>query len=879
MARAAWPLPDSFTATEAELPDLGRQIERRVNESPQAPALIVPGGETLDYATLWARSGAIAARLASAGVVSGDAVAVHLPEGPEALVAFLGVTRVAACAPLNPGLRPEELAVSLARLGARALLVPDRAEAEVLDVAARLEVAVFPHTARSGTGPARAASRRRTSYLPGTALLLFTSATTGRPKLVPLTHRGLVAMVASMRAVFPQADAGRVLIITPHFHLQCLLSALIQLFSGGAVVSTPGFHPTSFASWMREVRPTQYSANPTLHRAILEACPPAQDRELFGSLRFVTSAGAPLPEALRDELERRLAVPVVEGYGLTEAGRVTMTPFEPRARRPGSVGRCCGPEVAILGDDGTLRSAGCTGEIVLRGPTVIESYANDPAADAEAFRGGWFRTGDLGRLDADGFLYLEGRIKEAINRGAEKILPYEIEEVLSRHPAVAETVVFAVPHPRLGEDLAAAVVLRAPGGASARELRTFAAESLAEFKIPRRFVFVDEIPKGSTGKPQRTSMAERLGLLNGPAERETAEGEPADAAEAEIAGIWSELLGLSRVERSDDFFLLGGESLLALTMLGRVNERFSCNLLPGDLAASATLESLATAVRISGEQKGDGRSSCVFPLSTTGAGTPLVLVHALDGGILSYRLLARSLGGQRPVFGIQAPVWPSGTPADTTLQAMARHYVDELRGLVPAGPIWLGGHSMGGLLALEMARRMAPGGRVAGVVLLDTDCHPLQARAESAAVRGWIRVVHHASRLGELAWPDRPAYLAGLGVRMTRRSLATLLGSAGRPAAERPSAAFERAARRALGVYRLLPLDVRGLFLSCLDGKPERRLRLSESWPRLLTRGVEIHDVPGDHVSLLREPHVEVSASEIAAYLAREDARRKGETG
>jgi acyl-CoA synthetase (AMP-forming)/AMP-acid ligase II len=212
-------------------------------------------------------------------------------------------------------------------------------------------------------------------------------------------------------------------------------------------------------------------------------------------------------------LEAAFACPVIESYGMTEAAhQMASNPLPPAARKPGTVGVSAGPEVAIQGPDGGLLPHGQAGEIVIRGPNVTTGYANNPGANAEAYRNGWFRTGDLGFLDPEGYLTISGRLKEIINRGGEKITPREIDEVLMDHPAIAQALAFAMPHDKLGEEVAAAVVLREGESATERELRDFVAGRLADFKVPRRIVVLAEIPKGPTGKLQRIGLAQRLGL-------------------------------------------------------------------------------------------------------------------------------------------------------------------------------------------------------------------------------------------------------------------------------------------------------------------------------------------------------------------------------
>jgi acyl-CoA synthetase (AMP-forming)/AMP-acid ligase II len=264
---------------------------------------------------------------------------------------------------------------------------------------------------------------------------------------------------------------------------------------------------------MEEARPTWYTAVPTMHQAILGRA--ANNRAVIEAnpLRFIRSSSSAMPTQVIREIEQVFGAPLVESYGMTEAAhQMAANPLPPRERKPGSVGIAAGPEVAIMDPDGRLLPAGETGEIVIRGENVTSGYESNPKANAEAFTHGWFRTGDQGVMDAEGYLTLTGRLKEIINRGGEKVSPREVDEVLMDHPAVAQVVTFAIPHDKLGEEVGAAVVLREGASLAEKELREFAGKRLADFKVPRKVIFLDEIPKGATGKLQRIGLAAKLGL-------------------------------------------------------------------------------------------------------------------------------------------------------------------------------------------------------------------------------------------------------------------------------------------------------------------------------------------------------------------------------
>ena len=295
----------------------------------------------------------------------------------------------------------------------------------------------------------------------------------------------------------------------PLFHIHGIMAGMLAPLSvGGSVVCAPGFDAFKFARWLDELRPTYYTAVPTMHQMVIARA--GEPRR--GALRFVRSSSAALPRSVFDRLGDLFNVPVLEAYGMTEAThQMTCNPLPPASVKPGSVGLATGIEVGILDKENRLLPAGHRGEVVIKGPTVVDGYEDNPEANATAFVDGWFRTGDEGFLDDDGYLFLTGRLKEQINRGGEKISPLEVEEVLLGHPVVVEAVVFAVPHDKLGEDVGAAVVLADGRDPDEQELRTYLGEQLAAFKVPRRISFVTEIPKGATGKVQRVGMADRLG--------------------------------------------------------------------------------------------------------------------------------------------------------------------------------------------------------------------------------------------------------------------------------------------------------------------------------------------------------------------------------
>jgi acyl-CoA synthetase (AMP-forming)/AMP-acid ligase II/acyl carrier protein len=368
----------------------------------------------------------------------------------------------------------------------------------------------------------------------------------------------------------------------PLFHIHGLIAAVTSSLSVGAsVVCTPGFMAAKFFDWLGEHQPTWYTAVPTMHQAIVAGSEGQEQIIADCPLRFVRSSSSSLPPIVAKRLEEMFGVPVIEAYGMTEAAhQMCSNPLPPKARKFGSVGIAAGPEVGVMDTEGQLLEVGQIGEVVIRGANVTAGYEANPKANSEAFTDGWFRTGDEGRIDAEGYLVLTGRLKKIINLGGEKISPREIDEVLLEHPDVAQVVTFAMPDARLGEEVAAAVVLGAAASADEYDLLQFAADKLAEYKIPKRIVLLDAIPKGPTGKLQRIGLAKKLGLdeVVQKQQDKAAYVAPRNDLEAQLAEICSEVLGVERVGVDDNCFDLGGHSLRAVVFISRIRDRFSLDL-------------------------------------------------------------------------------------------------------------------------------------------------------------------------------------------------------------------------------------------------------------------------------------------------------------
>ena len=473
---------------------------------------VAGGGRAVTYAQLRQQVESLAAQLNQFGLGRGDRIAMALPNGLEVIASFLAASTVGTAAPLNPAYTLDEFKFYLEDTSARALILPssgaDEARAAAGDDVLIIEVDLDSkgQVQFSSTGNTGGGLDRDFPNAGDTALILHTSGTTSRPKRVPLSHANLSTSARNVAETYELTPDDVSLCVMPLFHVHGLVaSTLATLFTGGSVVVPTKFNPLSFWPTVREHGVTWYSAVPTIHQVLLAR---AKTSRPAGSeqLRFIRSCSAALAPQMMADIEQKFGVPILEAYGMTEAAhQMASNPLPPGARKAGSVGCGTAVEIAILDKAGEVLPQGEIGEVSIKGPNVFDGYEGNAEANAESFTNGWFRTGDQGYLDSEGYLTLVGRIKELINRGGEKISPREIDEALLTHPAVAEAVCFGIADRVYGEEVAAAVVLKAP--ATEAELTAHCRSSLSDFKCPKTIYIVEEIPRTATGKIQRRNVA------------------------------------------------------------------------------------------------------------------------------------------------------------------------------------------------------------------------------------------------------------------------------------------------------------------------------------------------------------------------------------
>ncbi len=569
------------TESEAQC-TLGQVIARTASRFPHQPAIVSTTFAPLTYHDLQRQLDNIRRQLRLAGLACNARIGVLMPNGPEAVLTIAAVACCSIAVPLDPRLSPAEIDQRHDMLRLNALLLPQGSASE-----ARLErrgLAII-EAAPAGHGQLGLDIAVQVSDSPAIdaepdpgspAFILQTSGTTPQPKLIPFSHSNMLAAAARLQAWFGLTLSDRCLSVSsPYYSHGLKVTVFTPLLTGGSI-AVPANSAIALDEWLDVLRPTWYSASPTLHTAVLDKAKSLEDAQAAHTLRFVLSGGAPLPKEVQDGLQRILGVPVLEHYGSSEAAQIATNLPPPGPNRPGTCGQPWPDTVAIVGEDGHPLSAGERGEVWVRGPTVVSGYLDAPELNQAAFKEGWFRTGDIGSLDKDGFLSLHGRLNELINRGGEKIAPAEIESALLRHSAIAEAAAFAIPHPRLGQDAAAAIVPHAGAQTTPAELRQFLQRELASFKVPRRILILDQLPKGATGKVQRRRLRESLdGLLGhqGAMPVPDVNKGPLDL-EAELLTLWRRLLKSEAVMVDDDFFASGGDSLLAMEMLIEVGPRY-----------------------------------------------------------------------------------------------------------------------------------------------------------------------------------------------------------------------------------------------------------------------------------------------------------------
>jgi acyl-CoA synthetase (AMP-forming)/AMP-acid ligase II/acyl carrier protein len=716
--------------------DILTLLRARAKSQPDAIAILHFDDHARSYAALLKRVETLAMHLIT-GRTDRPRFAIVMPNGGAFSETLLAVTVVGVALPFNPSYTLFEFESYFVQTEVDFLVTMSGFAPVARQTADRLGLHIIDVDVLSPDAPTVALSPPAPNDV---AMVLLTSGSTGHAKRVPLTHSNVCTGARDVSISLHLTPEDRCLSMWELFHVGGLVDLLLApLHSGGTVIATPGFDARMFFDLMVQRKPTWYQAVPTaLAELALVAPRVGYVADGASDLRFVRSVAAALSPNLMAEIKSLFHVPVLTTFGMTEASPlITSTDFDAAEQVEGSVGRSCGTDIGIFDGHWQRQGIDVEGEVAIRGANVFSGYEADTLTNATAFRDGWFRTGDLGRIDQQGRLFLTGRIKELVNRGGEKVNLREVDDAILLQPGVFQAAAFPVPHRTLGEDVAAAVVLRQGVAVSETELRNGVATILAPFKVPRQIIFVQTLPKNAVGKIDRRQLAADA-LMK--AREHAYQENKAQTSELEslIAAIWARELGLPSVATLDDFNALGGDSLASLRVLLAV-EAGTGLVLPNDTASQLSTVHAMAKLLVS---KGRERNSMTGTVVDSVTETELRVIQAVvamgevpvnrEGSLFKVAnpeaklvpliwffnrpakemtALSESFPTNRPLYG----GFSGGKIFDMsefTMERLAKLYVAELEVLFPEGDFILGGNCKGARMAWEVARQLKQKGRI-----------------------------------------------------------------------------------------------------------------------------------------------------------------------
>lgn len=874
--------------------NIAHAIEHGAYLFPAKPALIFED-ESFTYQQVNEWSNRAANGLANLGVTRGDRVALWLPNLPAFVFAYLGIQKLGAIAvTINNALKGEETQFILNDSSAKVLIT-------TASLYTSLDLAGLPHLQQSivtegdergalpfATWIATASSERTALELTADdpAALLYTSGTTGFPKGALLSHGNVISNGQVCRESFGLTSDDCVLLSLATFHAYGQNAAMNPCFAAGATLVL--HRQFELAPVLRSItthQVTVFYGVPTLYLFLAEQAP-------IEALRFIRrylSAAATLPIELARRWQEKTGVGINEGFGLTET---CLNTFNPDLQaKPGSVGKpMAGIELAVVNEEGNHVPVGELGEVLVRGANVMLGYWNRPEESAEALRGGWFHTGDIGRMDEDGYFYIVDRIKDMINVGGSKVYSSEVENVLYCHPAVQEVAVYGIQDETFGEQVCASIILRAEATATAEEVVRFAQQHLAYFKVPGLVEFVDLLPKGRTGKilkrelreRMQQQMAERTGaLVAEPAltttllpwsERKTPYHHPRTTEEFELAYLWEEIFEFAPIGITDNFFALGGSSQLAWRLVIKMRQKFGKQSPMSILLQYPTIAELAPLMR---KEKDLDRWAPVKPIRTKGSKPRLFLAPGLGFDGFDLHPLIRALGEDQPVSILQ-PVGLDGvTPPHTSIEESAAFYIAEIKKIQPEGPYYIGGYSYGGWIAFEMGQQLYKAGdKIGCIALFDSvpvDMHNSEQRDTLEVILA--QAEFYVKDLGRHLQLDIPMSREILEPMTVDERIAWLQDLMQRTYA--PQCEDLEQLRAMLKVTHVCmqtayrPHDTAPVpfcFFQARDITPDEAQHRIAFWSRL--GPVEFQVIPGDHTTMLTDqPNATILAQKLAVCL------------
>ncbi|HSE87958.1 MAG TPA: non-ribosomal peptide synthetase [Candidatus Binatia bacterium] len=847
-----------------EIRTIRQLIDRASDHRPQKTLLIDPeSGRRIRYGQLRTRCLELESRFREHWLKPGDFIAL-LGENSLPFVEHLLASMYAGLipVPLNVLTAPLQLSIILNHCSAKTIFVSN-AQLE----RARAAVAHRQHRVRMDLleGDTEGKRPRQLADEPGGrdplesdgGLLIYTSGTTDQPKGALFNHANLVACAANSASSHFLTESDRLLSVLPFCHMNAVDKLLGTISVGGSIVLAPRFQLDRFWDWVVEYRCTWLSLVPTIIAQLISRQSP--DSEALAAVRFARSSSAPLPAAHREAFEAKFGIPIREGMGMTEAGSVFLNPPPPGIAKPGSVGTAIGFEVRTLDPQERPTAPGHSGTVWVRGTAIMQGYYGQSEMTAKTIEKGWLNTGDVGYFDHEGYLFLAGRTKEIIIKSGVNIAPREIDEVLHAHPSVREAATVGVPDSVLGEDIIAYVVPEPGLRCEATELLDLCQKQLGSFRTPRRIYFVNDLPRGPSGKVQRLNFAatgledlEQATLSRNSVAASTANEISTPLAAVSVAmitQIWAEVLNRNHISLDDDFFAIGGTSLLATQLLMRMEREFSVELSLENLLLYPTV---AAQVKLLDRAVSKARRAFLLaPIRDGCRQLPLFCIH----GIALYRPLAVALGSEQPTYGLSPnlviDLRTGEALGQLTLNDIAARYLGALREIQPRGPYYLVGFSFGGRVALEIARRLHEAAEeVAMLSVVDT----------YLCCVGWRYKLHwFGYHVGQLV-------RTGPGHLLERLRHAQKLR---RPELRATQVEAQIRAQARKG-YRAQPYpgDIT-LFRALARYGPAYSMDEFLGWRDITQGRLEVHEIPGDHYSMLNSPNVELLAQKLRTYLPR----------
>lgn len=718
---------------EMELSKITDFIFQSARQNPKDPAIYFSGDTYIDYQQLADMITLISKKLYENGVRENTRVAIVMPASAAALILFYAVTGTAIAVPLNPDYSQEELKKYLAITDAQVIIADKDIFAILQPVAESLRLPVFiidwqRNICAFKRGNMHSLSDKGCQEREkNIAAIFLTSGTTGGSKVVPLTHTNLMIPANIYKNVFRVRRTDCAVNVIPLCHIYAVTgSVLVAAAAGCSVICLPEFNGRNFFEILKRLHINWYAAGPAVHFAVAEYAKKIQARPQDYSLRVIRSGGAPLPGNVIDTLQKHFNAVVLPGYGLTETGGLGATNLLPPVKiKTASAGMAAGVKIKIVNEAKKKLPAYQIGQIILKGPSVTTGYENQKN-DVSFWDNGWFATGDLGYLDDKGYLFITGRIKDIINKGGEKISPYEVEAAFLTYPDIEEAIVFPAPHPSLGEIPMAAVVLTAHSKVTEDILKLFLRKKIAVSKIPVQITGAKKIPRSNTGKIIRSSMYEYIQKYS---DEFFELKEKYDNAvpntelmqiENRVSAIWKKILKTDAIGMDDNYFTLGGDSLSVAFLFSEIEEQFAITLPAECILTKGTIHDMAALIYQ--KEKKDRSFEFIVPLHISNhKNTPLFCIHALNGDAFTYRKLAECLGDAYSVYGVVFRLHSSRIQQPVQLPQLAGLYVQEIREIQPQGPYCLAGYSLGGAIAYEIARQLRQQHqKVAILALLDT---------------------------------------------------------------------------------------------------------------------------------------------------------------